>query len=449
MSRWVLHVDMDAFFASVEQLTRPSLQGRPVLVGGIDGRGVVAGASYEARALGARSAQPMYQAIALVGYQGVSLMPRFSVYKAVSAKIFHILHEVAGGVVEQVSIDEGFIEPPSLQGCSEEEVRIFSEKLRKKILTEVGIHASVGAGSGRQYAKIASAKAKPNGVYIIPEERRREILDPMPVRTLWGIGPVTEKVLKNMGIESIGDFGHMNRAEVHSLFGKNGIQLWNLVVSGDPSPVEERAERKQISAEYTYTEDLLTREDADRALERAFRTAYSRLLKDGRAVKTVTVKLKMSDFHNETRSLSLSYGTDKQETLWAMAQKLMRYPDTVGAIRLIGVGFSGLSWEYQQILFHDEYENIQEEIHVDTPSENPVEGKTTRWKRGMDVHHPEYGHGWIQGVGHGFITVRFESRTRTSPTSKTFKENTSGLEIADPLNSLDWSKEDLLDYAQY
>ncbi|MDO4911126.1 MAG: DNA polymerase IV [Corynebacterium sp.] len=433
MSRWVLHIDMDAFFASVEQLTRPSLRGRPILVGGVDRRGVVSGASYEARALGAHSAQPMYQAEALVKPRGVTVPPRFRVYSAVSKRVFQIFQEV-GGVVEQISVDEGFLEPPDLVGATPEQVREFAEQLRAIVLRETGLHASVGAGSGRQFAKIASGLAKPNGICILPDEEHEEKLYPLSVRKLWGIGPVTADYLHTMGIDTIGQFVAMD--DVESLLGKSGIGLWRMLTLGDHSPVEPRAARKQVSAEYTYADDILTHEGMDSAIERAFSTAFRRLQKDGRAARTVTVKTRMSDFHSETRSASLNYGSTNKDTLYSLVRKLVRYPDTLGAVRLVGVGFSGLSSEVQEVLFEDPIETAPTTVstHVDnTPMDQP-------FRRCDDVSHPEWGHGWVTGVGAGFITVRFESRTRQTSKLKTFKLAECNLEHADPLDSLDWGE---------
>src|SRR5689334_11371782 len=202
-SRWVLHLDMDAFFASVEQLTRPTLRGRPVLVGGVGGRGVVAGASYEARVFGARSAMPMHQARRLVGVMAVVLPPRGAVYRVASRRVFDVVSRVVP-VVEQLSYDEAFGEPPQLAGASTEDVEQFCENLRRQVADETGLIASVGAGSGKQIAKIASGLAKPDGVRVVRRAEERMLLGGLAVRRLWGIGPVAEEKLHRLGIETIG-----------------------------------------------------------------------------------------------------------------------------------------------------------------------------------------------------------------------------------------------------
>ena len=179
----MLHFDMDAFFASVEQLTRPTLRGRPVLVGGLGGRGVVAGASYESRVYGARSAMPMHQARRMVGATAVVLPPRGVVYGVASRRVFETVRPLVP-VLEQLSFDEAFGEPPELAGAAERTVEAFCEELRARVRSETGLVASVGAGSGKQIAKIASGLAKPDGVTVVPRDAERTLLAGLPVRRL-------------------------------------------------------------------------------------------------------------------------------------------------------------------------------------------------------------------------------------------------------------------------
>lgn len=454
MQRWVLHIDMDAFFASCEQLTRPTLRGRPVLVGGVSGRGVVAGASYEARAFGAKSAMPMHQAKALVGFGAVVVAPRHAVYSAASKRVFSIIERKAG-LVERLSIDEGYMEPADLVGASPDEVRAWAEDLRAEIREVTGLPASVGAGSGKQIAKIGSGEAKPDGVYVVPTERQHELLDPLPVGALWGVGPVTGAKLANMGVETIGDLAALSQKEVEISLGATiGVGLWNLARGIDDRPVEPRAEAKQISQEHTYEKDLLTRPHVDSAITRAAQGAHRRLLKDGRGARTVTVKLRMADFHIESRSFTLSYATDDYVTLEATAFKLARYPEEVGPIRLVGVSFSGLEESRQDIMFPEldqlivvppapdsDYETgVQSQSTQDIVSEVHEEQSSTIWRATQDVFHPEFGHGWVQGAGHGVVSVRFETRSTTKGRTKSFSIEDSLLQPADPLDSLDWKE---------
>ncbi|EFK53611.1 DNA polymerase IV [Corynebacterium genitalium ATCC 33030] len=449
-SRWVLHIDMDAFYASCEQLTRPTLKGRPVLVAGVTGRGVVAGASYEARKFGARSAMPTYRATRLVGPQAVLVTPRRKVYTTASRRVFEIIARHVD-VVEQLSIDEAFMEPHELQGATPDEVRDWANTLRDQIREETGLPSSIGAGSGKQYAKIGSGLAKPDGTYIIPKAQQTDILHPLPVKELWGVGPVTGAKLTGAGIETIGDFAAMTEREVDiALGGVVGKQLWMLARGIDDRDVKPRAESKQISAEHTYPQDLTTTAEVEAAIRRAASDAHRRLLIDGRGARTATVKLKMADFHIESRSTTLPYATDDLETLVAAAFRIARYPDELGPIRLVGVGFSGLEDVMQDTLFPEldqaiiPHRVIPEETGVSDLADAPLpafeEAAKTGWAATQDVFHPEYGHGWIQGAGHGFVTVRFETRATGPGKVKNFRADDPDLVPADPVNSLAWEE---------
>ncbi len=454
MQRWVLHIDMDAFFASCEQLTRPTLRGRPVLVGGVSGRGVVAGASYEARKFGARSAMPMHQARARVGFSAVVVAPRSSVYKMAARRVFEIIERHAG-IVEQLSIDEGFMEPEELVGASPEKVREWAERLRADIREETGLPASVGAGSGKQFAKIGSGEAKPDGVFVIPTEKQHELMDPLPVNVLWGVGPVTGAKLATMGVETIADLAALTHKEVEISLGSTmGVNLWSLARGIDDRPVVPRAEAKQISQEHTYEKDLQARHQVDAAITRAAQGAHRRLLIDGRGARTVSVKLRMSDFRIESRSLTLPYATDDYATLEATAFRLARYPDEVGPIRLVGVNFSGLEDARQDVLFPELDQQIAVPVPADSDYESGVRsGDSVRpkivdpdddagehgWRATQDVHHPEFGHGWVQGAGHGVVSVRFETRTTVRGRTRSFSAGDPKLTHADPLDSLDWA----------
>mgnify|MGYP001757686916 FL=1 len=437
MNRWVLHIDMDAFYASCEQLTRPTLQGRPVLVAGVTGRGVVAGASYEARKYGAHSAMPTYRAVQLVGPKAVLVTPRRPVYTTASRRVFGIIARRVD-VVEQLSIDEAFLEPRELAGASPDEVKNWADNLREEIRRETGLPSSIGAGTGKQYAKIGSGLAKPDGTFIIPREKQTEILHPLPVGELWGVGPVTANKLTGIGVETIGDFAAMSEREVEvALGGVVAKQLWTLARGIDDREVAPRAESKQISAEHTYPRDLTTKSEVEAAIRRAAEGAHKRLLIDGRGARTVTVKLKMADFHIESRSSTLTYATDDIDTLTAAAFRIARYPDELGPIRLVGVGFSGLETVMQEVLFPElDRANLPE---PQTGEILPVMPTGTRaWAATQDVHHSEFGHGWIQGAGHGFVTVRFETRATGPGPVKNLRADDPDLSPADPVASLAW-----------
>lgn len=471
--RWVLHLDMDAFFASVEQLTRPTLVGRPVLVGGAGGRGVVAGASYAARAHGARSAMPMHQARRLVGPGAVVLPPRGAVYRAVSARIFALVRD-AVPVIEMLSFDEAFGEPEELAGATVDEVTAFAERLRTQIRARVGIPASVGLGSGKQIAKIASGLAKPDGVMAIPPSHELAFLHDLPVRKLWGIGPVSGDKLARLGIDTIGDLAAMSDIEVASVLGGTlGPALHRLARGIDDRPVAERASAKQISAESTFPVDLVDLTELRPAIDSAAEGAHRRLLGDGRGARTVVLKVKRSDMSVLTRSLTLPAATTELSTLTAAAQRLALDPRSIGPIRLVGVGYSGLTAVQQFSLFADLDESASVEpvesddieagfVAAGPVGDEPVGGEPVgdepvgdesatavtdlddprqaapTWPTGTDVAHPDHGHGWVQGSGHGVVTVRFETRATGPGRAVTFGVDDPAVARADPMDSLAW-----------
>ncbi|MDO4928347.1 MAG: DNA polymerase IV [Corynebacterium sp.] len=442
MHRWVIHVDMDAFFASCEQLTRPTLRGRPVLVGGISGRGVVAGASYEARELGAHSAMPMWQAQGLVGFRGVSVRPRIVLYKTISEKVFGIFDEV-GDVVEQVSVDEAFIAVHALDTCDATAAKAFADDLRTRIRTTVGIEASVGIGQGKQIAKIASGLAKPAGSYVVAPEDFADVIKPLSVRKLWGVGPVTFQRLEKYGVHTIGELAHLRESEVYALLGKTvGYELWLRARGEDNRQVVPREAVKQISAEFTFAQDLRTQGETIAATQKAARAAFRRLQKAHKVARTVTVKLRMADFHIESRSATLPHATADYATLEALALKLVRFPEELGPIRLVGVGYSGFADYLQDVLFTPELTAPQNSSEVLPEPETSFEQEDKHWYPSQDVHHREFGHGWIQGIGHGRMTVRFETRTSGVGKVRTFDLDDVEITAADPRYSLDW--EDLV-----
>ncbi|WP_396894264.1 DNA polymerase IV [Mycolicibacterium sp.] len=430
---------MDAFFASVEQLTRPTLRGRPVLVGGTGGRGVVAGASYEARAFGARSAMPVHQARRLVGAAAVVLPPRGAVYGVASRRVMEAVRAVVP-VLEQLSFDEAFGEPAELAGATAEEVEVFCARLRTQILDQTGLVASVGAGSGKQIAKIASDLAKPDGLRVVRRDEEQILLESLPVRRLWGIGPVAEEKLHRLGVDTVGKLAALTDAEAADILGGSiGPALHRLARGIDDRPVAERAEAKQISAESTFAADLTTVEQLHDAAGPIAEHAHRRLLRDGRGARTVTVKLKKSDMSILTRSATLPYATADAATLAATARRLLLDPREIGPIRLLGVGFSGLSDVRQESLFPDLEQSLEPDQAELADAPTPAPAQTTgQWRVGDDVTHPDFGHGWVQGAGHGVVSVRFETRGTGPGMMRTFGIDTADLTSADPVDSLSW-----------
>jgi DNA polymerase IV len=441
-ARWVLHLDLDAFFAAAEQLTRPTLAGRAVLVGGLGPRGVVAGASYESRVHGAHSAMPMSRARRLVP-AAVVLPPRFVVYRTLSDRVFALVREL-GGAIEQIALDEAFIEPESLAGASAGEVERVAERLRARIKEVTGLTGSVGAGSGKQLAKIASTMAKPDGVRVVPPGTERELLAPLPVRRLWGVGPVSEATLHRVGVDTIGKLAALRLAEVTALLGTAiGTELHGLAQGVDRRPVAERGEAKQVSAETTFDADLSDVESVRRAVAEMAAHAHRRLLASGRAARTVTVKIRGADFATRSRSETSATASVNLAELAATARRLTdgALPDS--GVRLIGVSLSGLTDSVQQPLFEAEPPAEEPTAPPEPPTEARADARTTPekpptggWRPGDDVHHPAYGHGWVQGSGHGRVTVRFETKGTGPGQARTLAAADPELTPADPLASL-------------
>ncbi|HEY4418950.1 MAG TPA: DNA polymerase IV [Pseudonocardia sp.] len=446
--RWVLHLDMDAFFASVEQLTRPTLRDRPVLVGGLGPRAVVAGASYQARVFGARSAMPMGQARRLCPH-AVVLPARFTLYHSLSERVMAVLADAAP-VLEPVSLDEAFLEPPALAGATAADVERFGAELRASVRAATGLPASVGAGSGKQLAKIASELAKPDGLRVVAPQEEQAVLAPLPVRALWGVGPVAEAGLRKLGVHTIGELAAMDLRELTALLGTAiGTELHRLARGVDERPVAPRGAAKQVSAETTFDTDLTAMTAVHDAVARMTQAAHRRLLDSGRAARTVTVKVRSADFTTSSRSATSGSGSTDLQTLTAVAQRLARTAVPEGGVRLIGVSLAGLIDNPPPALFEpvrfeaDPTDSIADLASSTSGTDavaaaDPAAVDTERpWRPGDDVLHPEHGHGWVQGAGHGRVTVRFETRSTGPGRAHTFAADGGDLVRADPLGSLE------------
>ena len=373
----------------------------------------------------------------LVGSGAVVLPPRGVVYGLASRRVLDAVRSMVP-VLEQLSFDEAFGEPPELVGACAEDVERFGQRLRQRVREQTGLVASVGAGSGKQVAKIASELAKPDGIRVIRRDEELRLLHALPVRRLWGIGPVAEEKLHRLGIDTVGQLAALSDAEAASILGASiGPALHRLASGIDDRPVVERAEAKQISAESTFPVDLTTLEQLREAAGPIAEHAHRRLDRDGRGARTVTVKLKKSDMSTLTRSATLPYATADVGTLTATARRLLLDPREVGPIRLVGVGFSGLSDVRQESLFPDleQQEAELSDTQVPVPEPAPEAGG---WRIGDDVTHPDFGHGWVQGAGHGVVSVRFETRSSGPGLMRTFAVAACDLSAANPVDSLDW-----------
>lgn len=376
-----------------------------------------------------------------------------------SRRIFRLLRRYVP-IIEQLSVDEAFLEPAELYDCTGAEVLEYCTMLRRVVREEIGLAVSFGAGVGKQYAKIGSGMAKPDGVQIIPASYMQRILHPLSVRALWGVGPVTEAKLREEDVLTIGDVAALSEKDAVGILGSAlGRQLHGLARGFDDRPVHERAIAKQISSESTYQVDITDKGGILAAIDDNGDDAYRRLLRDGRAARTVTVKQKLAGMTIISRSATLPYATTDLRTLLALAHRLALDPQQVGACRLVGVGFSGLTAVQQESLFPelDWDVNIEEERENSTVTAPAATGQGVygserahlhmppgpRWEAGMDVLHPVHGFGWVQGAGHGKVSVRFETRTSGPGRVITFAEDTADLTAADSLLCLDWPEEEL------
>lgn len=339
MRRWIMHVDMDAFFASVEQRDDPALQGKPVIVGGKSRRSVVATASYEARAFGVHSAMPLSQAKRLCPH-GCFVAPRFEAYREASDAIHQVMLHYADAY-EPISLDEAFLDISGM-GNQYPTLGAIGRAIKEEIRSAVHLTASVGIAPNKFLAKMASDMKKPDGLCIIPYGREREVLAPLPVRRLWGVGEVTEKKLLAAGFRTIADIQEAPPEKLSALLGNQGTLLKDLSFGIDERPVVSSRQVKSIGDESTYEYDLTDRQKIDREIAIHSDIVAQRLRRHDLAARTISLKIRFASFKTIMRSLSLEEGTNLQETIDSTCQTLLsRIPLTEG-IRLIGVTASNL-----------------------------------------------------------------------------------------------------------
>lgn len=342
----IIHVDMDAFFASVEQLDNPALKGKPVIVGGRpDGRGVVSAASYEARVFGVHSAMPLKTALRLCP-QGIFLPVRFARYGEISKHIREIFHRYTP-MVEPLSSDEAFLDVKGSEGLFGS-AETIGRKIKEEILNETGLTASVGLGPNKFLAKLASDLRKPDGFVVITPDKIREILDPLPVGRLWGVGKKAELRLQALGYKTIGQIAAANPKALEMAFGSSAIYLWELAQGIDFRVVTPDRLAKSLSADITFSEDIEDEEVLGEKLLDLVEHLGARLRKKEIKAAVLEVKLRSSDF--ETRSVSKTLLEPMNETmfLWgeakALLQKLLKFDllparlISVGAVRLVRPG---------------------------------------------------------------------------------------------------------------
>jgi len=340
--RAIAHLDLDAFYAAVEVLENPDLTGKPVLIGGRPGeRGVVATASYPARAFGVHSAMPMARALALCP-QAIVLPTRHSLYREYSRRVMAILHETSP-LVEQISIDEAYLELTEQVAAWADAVAAARE-LQRRVRDEVGLSASLGVATNKLVAKVASDRDKPGGLTVVPPGEEAAFLAPLPVRVLWGVGPVTAEKLAAMDVTTVGELAQRAEEELCARFGKHGADMARRARGVDERPVVTEHERKSVSQERTFAHDLRDARALHRQLWRLSQGLARRLQRAEVAAGTVAIKLRYADFTTLTRQMSLAVPTDDERTIYRAARTLLRRTWQRGQpVRLLGVAGQDLS----------------------------------------------------------------------------------------------------------
>lgn len=338
LQRWIMHVDMDAFYASVEILDNPELKGLPVIVGGRSARGVVSTCSYEARKFGVHSAMPLFEARRLCPH-GVYLPVRPHRYAEMSGKIMAIFRETSP-LVEQLSIDEAFLDLTGMERLGGAET--IARKVQDRIMDELKLSASVGLAPNKFLAKLASDMRKPHGFVKIAPEEAAPLLAPMPVSKIFGIGRSAEEKLKQFGIEKIGQLAAADITILRKVFGINAEQVKLLARGLDDRPVVNEEEAKSIGKENTFDRDLTDFESCrEEVLDLCGQVGW-RLRREKLAGHTVTLKVKFADFHTITRSATSDRLIAWDEDIFALVEKLLQKINVKPGVRLLGVSVSNL-----------------------------------------------------------------------------------------------------------
>jgi len=366
MSKVILHVDLDAFFASVEQRDDASLRGKPVVVGadpkGGKGRGVVSTCSYEARKFGIRSAMPISKAYQLCP-TAIFIPPSFEKYSQASKEVFKIFYDFTPHI-QGISIDEAFLDIATsahLFGTPLE----TGQKLKDRIRKEVGLTASVGIAPVKMVAKIASDFSKPDGLLEVKEGEVVSFLAPLPIERLWGVGPKTAEVLHRRGIKTIGDIAAMSAVELKERFGEHGEHLFDLARGIDDRDVIEDEEVKSVSHEHTFEVDTADPEEILRVLSELSENVSRRLRKSGLKGRTITVKIRLKGFQTFTRAETLSERTNFADVIFPTAKEIFKKFYVGGMqVRLIGVRVNNFEDAYvQESLFTSPKDERREKIH--------------------------------------------------------------------------------------
>ncbi|MDP9180752.1 MAG: DNA polymerase IV [Chloroflexota bacterium] len=341
MGRTIVHADLDAFYASVEQLDKPELRGNPVVVGGPpESRGVVAAASYEVRKFGVHSAMPMSRALRLCP-SAIRVSPRFDRYGEISRQVMAIFRSVTP-LVEPLSLDEAFLDVTGRHRAYGG-ARGLAEHLKREIKLQTGLTVSIGVGTNKTVAKIASDKEKPDGLVVVAPGTEAQFLAPLPVRALWGVGPKSEKALIAAGFRTVGDIAAASPRHFETLFGGRGRELWEMASGNDDRAVITEYERKSVGAETTFPKDLPDGPELREELARVAAHVAERLRKSGARARTIAIKLRYHNFHTITRQSSRPEPTDDEAEIATTAGALLDNVVEEGdKFRLLGIHASRL-----------------------------------------------------------------------------------------------------------
>jgi DNA polymerase-4 len=340
--RVIVHLDMDAFFAAVEVLDNPSLEGKPVVVGGRPSeRGVVAAASYPAREFGVHSAMPMARALRLCP-QLLIVPPRHKRYSDYSRRVMALLRE-ASPVMEQMSVDEAYIDLTDRVDAWEKAVDV-ARRLQTRVREEIGLSCSIGVATNKLVAKVASDHDKPGGLTVVAPGEEAAFLAPLPVRVLWGVGPVTAEKLAEIGITTVGELASVSEETLRSRFGKHGAGIVRLAQGIDERPLASWHEPKSVSQETTFSQDLRTVDGLKKQLWRLSQRVSRRLQRADLSAGTVAIKLRYADFTTLTRQMTLAVPTDDEREIYRTALVLLKRAWERGRpVRLLGVAARRLS----------------------------------------------------------------------------------------------------------
>lgn len=366
MERKILHLDLDAFFCSVEELLDPSLKGKPFAVGGNpQGRGVVSSCSYTARKFGVHSAMPMARALSLCS-ELIVIHHRHGLYGEYSNKVMDILRSYTP-LFQQVSIDEAFLDVSDLQKSA----GLIAREIQERVDRELHLPCSLGVATNKLVAKVANDFGKsqvksgqaPRQITIVPPGEEAVFLAPLEVQALWGIGPKTSQKLHGQGIHTIGQLAALSIAELEAYFGNNALEMHARALGIDPSPVRSEREVKSVSNEVTFSADTLDRDQLHQTLRALADKVGFRLRKAGLAGSVVQIKLRYSNFETLTRQTALPQPTNLDDEIYAAAEKLFEANIIpTRAVRLIGIGVSRLNPPYRQLSLWDDDQTEKEKL---------------------------------------------------------------------------------------